>query len=78
MNRYTHRFTATCPVNGRDVAYTLVIESAGMIKVEDIIAACNVGEALHEPLADTLLARLGGRQVMRAYHHGVEIVTVRE
>lgn len=77
MNRYRHRFTCTCPNNGVRVEYVLEVETAGMIMVEAIVEACRVEKAFHEDLADQLHAKLGGRQVLRAHHHGVDIETVR-
>ena len=80
MNRYQLSFSARCPVNGRAVRYDVTVEtpSGRTIMVEDLQAACAVEETLHEPLADALFVRFGGRQVITALHHGVRITTVRE
>lgn len=77
MNIYRHRFTVKCPNNGVAVEYALEVMTARVVMVEAIIAACTVEQSFHEGLADALLVALGGRQVLRAYHHGVEIETVR-
>lgn len=77
MNRYVHTFVCECPNNGVKVSYTLTVVHADKVMVEEIIAACDVGIAFHEDLADALLVRLGGRQVMTAFHHGVWITTYR-
>lgn len=77
MNRYRHRFTALCPNNGKTIRYRLALWTEETIMVEDIIDTCKVESAYHEDLAQTLFLRFGGRQVLRAFHHGVEIKTVR-
>lgn len=77
-NRYTHRFMSACPVNGKSIAYELVIESRKPIRVESIMRACRLRQVFHEALADHLFKKFGGRQVLRAHHHGVDIETVRE
>lgn len=78
MNFYTQNFEAICPVNGKPVAYTLVIETARVIRVEDIQAEFPAGlEALHEDLADNLHKKWGGVQTLEAMHHGTHIRTVR-
>lgn len=77
MNIYRHRFRATCPNNGRPIIYYLEISSEELIAVEDIVSACEKHEAgFHENIADSL-AELGGKQVLRAHHHGVDIETHR-
>lgn len=78
MNRYRHRFTTKCPNNSGQIAYTLVIWSPHMIMVENIAEACAGFErAYHEDMADKLALQFGGRQVLSAEHHGVQIVTTR-
>lgn len=78
MNRYRHTFMARCPANGVWVQYRLTIVAAEMIRVEAIVAACAAqAEGFHETIADALLVALGGRQVLRAHHHGVDIKTRR-
>jgi len=78
-NRYMHRFVATCPNNGAMIVYDLVIETADkMIQVEHITTATAlIKQGYHEQIADELHRRFGGRQTLRAHHHGVDIETVR-
>lgn len=81
-NIYRHRFCAKCPNNGRTISYQLEIEASGVIMVEEIVKAGQEAGCLpqpyHENIADMMLSRFGGRQRLRAMHHGVEIETVRE
>lgn len=78
MNVYRVTFCAACPVNGRNVEYRLTIETARVLPVEKIIAACSgLGSGFHEELADRLFATFGGRQRMTGHHHGVDIETLR-
>lgn len=77
MNVYRYEFVVACPNNDVRVRYTLRIEKADKIMVEEIVAACTLDSAYHEDLADKLHARFGGRQTLVAYHHGVWIETVR-
>ena len=77
-NAYTTEFFATCPNNGTRVKYRLRIETHEMLAVEDIVATVeNVGDSFHEELADEMLKRFGGKQMMVADHHGVTIETTR-
>lgn len=78
MNVYRHAFMARCPANGISVRYRLTVRAEEMIRVEDIVAACaKQAEGFHEAIADALLLAIGGRQVLRAHHHGVDIKTRR-
>lgn len=77
LNQYRHTFVVVCPNNGVSINYDLLIETATKIMVEDIVAACRVKSAYHEDLADALFTQFGGRQEMRAFHHGVHITTNR-
>lgn len=77
MNRYRHAFAVVCPNNGVRVEYVIEIETSAVIMVEEIVAACRIETGFQEGIADELLKALGGRQVIRACHHGVEIETVR-
>lgn len=79
MNVYRCRFMIVCPVNGIAVTYALEIEAVHMIRVEAIQAAIrDLGErGFHEDAADKLFVALGGRQTIRAHHHGVDIETSR-
>lgn len=77
MNRYTQRFRAACPKNGRAVDYVLTIESPRMIMVEDLQAATAELKGYHEEFADSLWQTFGGRQTLTAHHHGTDIETIR-
>ncbi len=77
-NRYHRRFKARCPNNGIEIEYRLTITIGEIIMVEDIVAATErLDSAYHEAIADNLHAEFGGIQVLRAFHHGVGIVTIR-
>ncbi len=77
-NRYQRRFKARCPNNGLEIEYRLTISTGDIIMVEDIVAATDrFDSAYHEAIADSLHAEFGGSQMLRAFHHGVLIVTVR-
>jgi hypothetical protein len=80
MNRYSRAFVAMCPNNGEPIFYNLTIETDGrMIQVEHIVTATKLIQVgFHEQIADELHRRFGGRQVLRAHHHGVDIETIRE
>lgn len=78
MNSYRYAFRVKCPNNDQRVAYDLSIESPTTIMVEKIMACCDeIKEGFHENIADLLLQKLGGKQTIRAHHHGVDIETVR-
>lgn len=77
-NTYTTSFFATCPNNGIRVHYHLSIVSETMLGVEEIITAVQaITSGFHEDIAEALLP-LGGRQTLKADHHGVHITTYRE
>lgn len=80
MNIYTRQFVADCPNNGQPIIYSLRIETVGrMIQVEHIVTATTlIKRGYHEQIADELHRRFGGRQALRAHHHGVDIETIRE
>lgn len=82
MNSYTITFAANCPSNGARINFTLRIDSAGMILVEELVAyveSIECGEpAYHEEIADRLAARFAGTHTMTATHHGVLIETTRD
>lgn len=80
MNIYTRQFVAECPNNGQSIVYSLRIETSGrMIQVEHIVTATSlIKRGYHEQIADELHRRFGGRQALRAHHHGVDIETLRE
>ena len=78
MNTYSTRFLATCPNNGEHILYDLVIDSTAVIMVEHIVTATRmIRTGYHENIADALHKQFGGRQVLMAHHHGVDIKTVR-
>lgn len=78
VNRYRTEFFARCPNNGIRVHYRFCIETAAVVRVEDIIAAVDaVKEGFHEEIANNLSRRFGGLQTLTAEHHGVTIETVR-
>lgn len=79
MNRYKTEFFSECPVNKVRVKYDLLIETEKTISVEELLGlfADYYASGFHELMADDLYKRYGGRQTMKAFHHGVEIETVR-
>jgi hypothetical protein len=78
LNKYKLTFTALCPVNNKKITYNLEIKSNAMIRVEDLLAfVWQVDQGFHEAIADSLIERFGGQQILRAYHHGVFIDTER-
>lgn len=78
MNIYTTKFFARCPVNRARIEYELKIQTGNVIQVEDIIDFVEtLSEGYHEDVADKLLTRFGGSQVLKAHHHGVDIETIR-
>lgn len=80
MNIYNRQFVAECPNNGQSIIYNLRIETVGrVILVEHIVTATAlIKRGYHEQIADELHQRFGGRQALRAHHHGVDIETIRE
>ncbi|PDT79935.1 hypothetical protein [Sinorhizobium sp. BJ1] len=76
MNIYRYRFNCVCPSDQTTVTYDLTITSPGKVLAEDIRTICDAGPSHQEDLADKLAA-LGGEQVIRAIHQGVEIETRR-
>jgi len=80
MNIYSRQFVADCPNNGQPIIYSLRIETLDrMIQVEHIVTATTlIKRGYHEQIADELHRRFGGRQALRAHHHGVDIETIRE
>ena len=79
MNRYTTKFFCTCPFNKARIEYHLTIETQRVISVEELLELLSTvyAEGMHELMADDLYQRFGGVQTLRAFHHGVEIETVR-
>lgn len=80
MNIYTRQFVAACPTNSEPIIYRLRIETVDrMILAEHIVTATAlIKQGYHEQIADELHRRFGGRQVLCAHHHGVDIETIRE
>lgn len=78
MNSYALTFTNTCPINGAPIEYALCIVTSKMVPVETLQAfVAGLPPDYHECIADALLERFGGEQVMIAQHHGVRIETRR-
>jgi hypothetical protein len=78
MNIYRRTFVAACPNNGQSIIYQLEIRSARMIQVEHIVTATSlIKRGYHEQIANDLHAQFGGKQVLCAHHHGVDIETIR-
>lgn len=78
MNRYRTTFFALCPANGTRIEYELEIVTGERLMVERIMEVVNAMTCgFHEDFADALQLSLGGSQVLRAQHHGVEIETIR-
>lgn len=78
MNTYRTQFFARCPVNGARITYSLTVNTGLVIEAERIIDAVEcIKEGMHEDIADRLLNELGGQQVLKAEHHGVQIETIR-
>ncbi len=80
MNIYRAKFSCLCAKNSDVIQYSLEIHSERMIFIEDIEAAISEYKnqtAYHEPMADKLYRKLGGKQIMTANHGGIEIETRR-
>lgn len=78
MNIYRQQFVSHCPNNGLHIIYSLEIQTAEVIHVEHIVTATRLmADSLHEQIADELYERFGGRQILKAHHHGVDIETRR-
>jgi len=77
-NIYRLQFVSHCPNNGLHIIYSLEIETAEVIHVEHIVTATSLlANSFHEDIADELHDRFGGKQTLRAHHHGVDIETRR-
>jgi hypothetical protein len=81
VNIYRHTFTGPCPNNQRSIDYRLEIRANRVLMAEDIVSVCEemktAGKPYHETIADRLYERFAGKQRLIAFHHGVEIETVR-
>ena len=79
MNEYTVEFFSACPANGVRVKYTLTVETHEVITVEALLEVTGaLRRGFHEDHADRLFQKFGGRQTLRAHHHGVDIKTTRQ
>lgn len=77
MNIYSTEFFSICPVNGVRVKYDWRIETDKTIPVEQMLAATETADGFHEEIADHLAAQFQGAHTLRAFHHGVNIETIR-
>lgn len=79
MNVYEKQFVSVCPNNSQSIIYQLRVETDDKtVMVEHINTACALfSRNYHEDIANSLFNRFGGRQVLKAHHHGVDITTVR-
>lgn len=80
MNKYSYKFKCTCPVNQKNIQYSLTIETEEMIMVEKLTQHIknHCSEGFHENIADDLFCSFGGLQKLVANHHGVLIETYRK
>ena len=79
MNKYETKFRNQCPTNSLVIDYYLVIEHDRKILVEDLTECLSkMMPSYHETIADYLVDKFGGKQTLRAMHHGVLITTERE
>lgn len=77
-NIYRHKFYARCPNNKQLIEYLFELRANRVILVEDIVDYCaGRREGYHENIADMLSVQFGGQQQLIAFHHGVEITTLR-
>lgn len=80
FNEYSYAFNVICPSNEAQINYSLTMytESDNVVMVEDLMAECaKFARGYHEAIAEALYKRFGGKQIIVAYHHGVNIRTVR-
>ena len=78
-NTYRHQFVSHCPNNDQAIIYELTIETVKTIFVEHITTAAALHKReFHEVIADDLFERFGGKQTLKAHHHGVDVETVRQ
>ena len=77
MNIYELEFFSICPINKIRVKYEWKIETHRVIEVEKLIEAVAGISGFHESIADDLKKLFGGRQTIKAFHHGVTIRTER-
>lgn len=78
MNTYSTEFFCKCPTNNVRIKYEFEIKTTSIIFVEEILDYVdNFQNQYHENMADLLLEKFGGKQILVAYHHGVVIKTDR-
>ena len=78
MNKYTTQFFCFCPTNGVRILYTWIVETNQVHMVEDLIDVVTLHDkGYHEAIADDLHKEFGGKQILKANHHGVDIETIR-
>ena len=78
MNNYKFSFDAECPNNGARISYQVEIETDQVIMAENISRFfLSYTAAYHEDIAESSYERFGGRQTIKAHHHGVDIETRR-
>lgn len=81
MNIYRIEFFAFCPVTPARIKYELTIENPSTdnkLMAEDLVDAVTlIDKGMHEEIADQLFREFGGRQTLKAHHHGVDIETRR-
>lgn len=79
MNNYQTTFSCRCPINNVRVNYELEISTDAVISVEELLDHIEemYAAGFHELIADDLHAKFGGRQILKAFHHGVNITTIR-
>lgn len=78
INEYQHTFVATCPNDGDQIIYELVIRTKETIMVEHIkTATALIKKGIHEQIADDLFLRFGGDQELTAVHQGLRIKSKR-
>jgi hypothetical protein len=76
LNTYRYTFACACPANDEAIIYSLELCSRDRIMVEHIKIACALHKkTYHEDIAADLHKRFGGRLVLKANHHGVDIET---
>lgn len=78
MNTYELMATTICPVNNAIIEISIEIKSCHTIIVENLLNFLQENKnILHEELADKLQTKFGGKQIIKAFHHGVWITTER-
>lgn len=78
MNIYRTTFEIECPNNSHRIRYHAEIATQSVIMVERIYGHfASLTSAFHEDIADSAFEAFGGRQVIKAHHHGVDVETIR-